>query len=139
MSLFLIYFEVGRPIPASPIPAALVAVPVTVTFTGHTGPARPALALTDGLASDHFQQVGSTVAARRGATLREALTSYVHERLALGARPHLVFLIVEGVLGSCTVDFEHRSEVILTELETTLRTLSREQVIEVLDASEQRS
>ena len=132
MSLFLLYFEVGRPVPASPVPAALVAVPVTVTFAGRTGPARLAVALTDGLASDHFQQVGSTVAARRGEALRAALTGYAHERLALGARPHLVFLIVEGVLRSCVVDFDHRREVPLAELETALSALARGQVLEVL-------
>lgn len=132
MSLFLLYFEVGQPIPASQVPAALVAVPVTVAFAGRTGPTRSAVALTDGLASDHFQRVGSTVAARRGVVLREALMDYARERLALGARPHLVFLIVEGALRSCVVDFEHRKKVLLTDLETALCALAQEQVVEVV-------
>ena len=131
LSLFLLYFEVGRPVPPTAFPSTLVATPISLRFQGRVGPARSAVTLTDGLASDHFQQSGSTVAARRGEALRGALDSYLRERLAHGARPHVVFTIFHGSVEAAEVDFDHRREVPIAEVAETLVTLARDQVVEV--------
>lgn len=124
MSLFLIYFELGKPVPPSPVPAPLQHFPVAVTIKGRSGPARAGLALTDGGSSAAFLAFGNKGLARKGDAVRCGLVQFVQRRLDMGAQPHFVFHWVEGSAKAVSVDTENVAHVAVTGIEDTLRALA---------------
>lgn len=135
MSLFLVYFEIGKPVsPPSPLPRPLVQMPMVVVFNDRAGPSRPAMAITDGVASDHFLRYGNKVAARRGAELRQRLFEFIKQRLAQGARPHLVFLVIQGVLKEAKVNLDSKGQVVLDDLEAAFAHIKSGRIIEVVSS-----
>lgn len=133
MSLFLIYFEVGEPVPPSPVPARLQHLPVSVTFKGRSGPARPGLVLTDGGSSAAFLAFGNKGVAREGEALRAGLIQFVRQRLEMGAHPHFVFHWVAGSVKTASVDIENLARVPILGMEDKLRALAG---VAITDSSE---
>jgi len=128
MSLFLIYFEIGKPIPLSR-PENLEHRDVRVAFDGRRGPARAGMALCS---SERFKRFGARVADREGDEMRRALFVFLRHRLVLGAHPHLAFVWCDGPLASVTVNVDAKVPLRLDDLEGWLREAEPAAVCEVM-------
>jgi len=89
--------------------------------------------LTDGMASDRFLVYGNHAVAREGERLRGILLKFLKERLAAGARPHLIFLWLSGGLPEAIVDGGHAVRVPIRMLDEKLRSMAR---FPIMDSSE---
>jgi hypothetical protein len=133
MSLFLIYFDVGKPVPPSSPPAGMSTIPMTVRFKGRAGPARQAFALTDGVSSGRFLRFGNKMADREGEALRRTLADWLKHRLNAGAHPHIIFIWFDGPLQSATIDIDAKVSIPLSRLSEKLKEAVRDEVIEITD------
>lgn len=136
MSIFLPYFELIRtkPFAAPAAPAApVVARRVSVAISGdkHLSPTREGLLLTDGIASDHFLQYNSRVSGRAGEVLRRNLFRLVAERVAIGARPILCFVIAHDILGDVYLPLDRRRAIVLEVLADEFQNLKPLDPIEI--------
>jgi len=136
MSLFLIYFEIGKPVTMASPPPPIEHFPVNVALKGRRGPPRPALALTDGGSSAAFLAFGDRVLARAGTALRVTLVHFLRERLALGAHPHLIFLWFDGLVESALIDIDNKIHVPLARLDVTLESVAPSELIEIIGKDE---
>ncbi len=131
MNLFLIYLEIGKPIPPSR-PENLDHRDVLVALDGRRGPARAGMTLTDGCSSERFKRFGARVADREGDRMRRALVVFLRHRLVLGAHPHLAFVWCDGPLASVTVNVDAKVPLRLDDLEGWLREAEPAAVCEVV-------
>lgn len=132
MSLFLVYLELGRPVPLATATEPLMLRAVRVRNDGRRGPPKDGVLITDGLAADYFQQYGNHVAARKGEELRAALFNFIGGRLAHGARPVLCFVFSDGLVTELVLPLDQRRVVPLSRLSDEFSSLQRLQAIEVL-------
>jgi hypothetical protein len=132
MSLFLIYFEMGKPVPPSPVPAALWPVPITITLRGRSGPPREGTVLTYGGSSEAFVAFERGYK-QEGKMLRKSLFEFVRQRLEVRAHPHLVFNWLGGRIETISVDINTVVRVPASKLEQRLRTLEG---FPIVDSSE---
>ena len=133
MSLFLAYFETGRPVAPSPLPQGLYAYPFVVRFKGSVNRARQAMML-NGMAASDFLSYGSHSIALEGEKVRGLLRRFLTERLTTGAYPHFVFLWIGGRLeDGATIDGDHVVRLPIRMLDEKLRAMAR---FPIVDSSE---
>jgi len=134
MSLFLFYFEIGKPVPPSVVPLGLWHTPVAISFRGRAGPPREGLALTtSSQSSERLLAFGDGSHSHEGEIARSALFQFLERRLDAGARPHLVFLWMRGSIDTATVDLAEVVRVPLCALDVKLRALRK---VKFMDSSE---
>lgn len=133
MSLFLIYFEIGKPIDRHDTPHDLIEFPVKIRNADRISvPARKGVAITDGVASDRFKQYGKHVAGREGSVLRDALFEYIVQRVKAGATPCLSFCFVEGELGTVDLPIDKKQRIYVADLPEIFPELGVNQVVEII-------
>jgi len=132
MSTFLIYVETGKPVRAELPGPPIVARSLSVRNAARTTAIRAGLALTDGLASDHFRNFSNQVAGRAGTALREALMHFLERRLQLGVVPHLAFLLIEGALTEVALDLDSPKVILWSEVDEGLRAARDGDVLQIV-------
>ena len=132
MSLFLIYVETGKPIPFEPPREPLSWTPTRIRNQRGSGKVREGIAITDGVAADHFLRYDKREAGRRGEALRKELFRFVADRVARSARAVLTFQVIHGNLHEVTVALDDAKEVNLTALPSALARLTLGDVIAVV-------
>ncbi|UQA57462.1 hypothetical protein [Polyangium aurulentum] len=133
MSLFLVYFETGKPIPPMSVQAPLVQHAIVVEFSGRSKSPNLAFTVTDGVSSERLLRQGNKLADRLGQELRQALIGFVRMRLASGARPALMFDSFDGPVHKVHVDWSKRMQVSAKDLERKIIGMRPREVVEVLE------
>ncbi len=132
MSLFAIYFEVGKPVPTCAVSTPLVAHPMRVRLNNKSARSRAGLALSDGVSAGAIRCVGNKAVARHGAQLRDALARYLMQRLKQGASPHLVLLTFSALVEEAVVNYDSTIDVSADNVADMLPTVAEGQVVRVL-------
>jgi hypothetical protein len=135
MSLILLYLEVPDMPPQIRTPKELATFAVEARFGRVQGPSHPALAITDGVASDLFFAFGHNTRGRAGAKLRRALIEFIRARQGRGtARIYLKPLLPSGRVRAVAIDVDAAEPCRLGRLKSRLKTLQVGETLEVTNA-----
>lgn len=129
MSLILVYLEVPDLPPASR-PKGLATFSVKARLSSERA-VRPAIAITDGVASDRFVAFGANTRGRDGAKLRTALLEFIRLRHSQAVSIYLTLVSPKGAVGTVVLDLRRARSASLGRLRTTLKTVKPGDVIAI--------
>ncbi len=131
MSLILVYLEVPD-LPRGLRAEGLAVFPVTAKIARQPSDL-PAIALTDGVASDRFVTFGDHVRGREGAKLRKTLIDFLALRLHDERKIYLKMLFPKGQLDTVVFDVKAAKKIPLHHLRDALKTLKPGDVLQVVN------